>query len=722
MKKSFIILLLFLISQWVPARECVEYIIREDGVYYGSYGKYRKIDDADPETFVVEISTTPYAKDMKNVYWNGEKLPDADAATFKRIMNTDYGADNKNAYFQSQKLYDVDMESFRVLKHNLAADKNYIYSKASVLDSLRTNFSYYAEFVISGDNIYEEYEDLDPATLEIIKSKNHRAMNKCDEYMSGKEETVNEYFNIYDDDIKYNNGNNLKGVDMETFKILNICYAKDTTMVFCVFNEVTGADPETFRELHQFTGKDKHAVYSGWKQILYADPNSFEMLNRRYGKDDTNVFFDELKVSGANLKTFAPINEYYARDKKTAFFESTAIAGSDPRSFSASEYLYPYSKDKKAVYYKTETIKNADPASFVLLHQGYSKDKQSVFLHASVIPEADPETFKWIVGTDYSTDRQHVFFQGKKLENSDGMSFRVLDDDYCLDKNNVYYHGQKTDADPDIFKIISSEYGYPFYPGNEEKLKNFIMSRLDFSKYPHKTDYNYTALCWFDTLGKVERVKMSYFDFHNEYSEWADEIVHALYSMPDWHFPISAIKDSAFVTIPFIFEPSNQIIDPDEEYNEIFNLHVNYPEFSGGISRLERFFTNNLQRLKLDVKDRLTGEVTSRFRVGKDGSVDNAYVIKSLSAPYDNEVLRIINMQPHWKPGKARWRPTSGICEVTVFFSGDEVQKQYIKRIELIELDPKTLGDSFVFPAENGYERLIKKYRRLNDITIKFDN
>lgn len=155
---------------------------------------------------------------------------------------------------------------------------------------------------------------------------------------------------------------------------------------------------------------------------------------------------------------------------------------------------------------------------------------------------------------------------------------------------------------------VVTEYGYPSYPGSEEELKDFIMSRLDFSKYPHETNYEYTANCWIDTLGKVKQVIMNY---RNENSEWEDEIATVLYAMPDWQFPAGTIKDSALVAIPLLFIPINKTIDPDEEYesNEIFKLQIHYPEFPGGFSDLECFFTKSLKRLKIEEKDRLMGRL-----------------------------------------------------------------------------------------------------------------
>jgi len=53
MKKNIITLFLLLVAQWLSAIGHFEYIIKDDGVYCGSYGESRKIEEADPETFEI---------------------------------------------------------------------------------------------------------------------------------------------------------------------------------------------------------------------------------------------------------------------------------------------------------------------------------------------------------------------------------------------------------------------------------------------------------------------------------------------------------------------------------------------------------------------------------------------------------------------------------------------------------------------------------------------
>lgn len=80
-------------------------------------------------------------------------------------------------------------------------------------------------------------------------------------------------------------------------------------------------------------------------------------------------------------------------------------------------------------------------------------------------------------------------------------------------------------------------------------------------------------------------------------------------------------------------------------------------------------------------------------------------------------------MQPKWLPGSARGKSTSGICEVTISFGEHEVQNGEIKKIEFVELlNMNTVEGGLIHSVEKGYERISKKYRSLNDITIEFDN
>lgn len=78
-----------------------------------------------------------YAKDNKNVYYNGERIFGADADTFENLGDG-YARDKSNAYYQGQKLFGAKGSLFKYLGKGYATDsKNTFYqgTKISGVDS-----------------------------------------------------------------------------------------------------------------------------------------------------------------------------------------------------------------------------------------------------------------------------------------------------------------------------------------------------------------------------------------------------------------------------------------------------------------------------------------------------------------------------------------------------------------------------------------------------------
>ena len=60
---------------------------------------------------------------------------------------------------------------------------------------------------------------------------------------------------------------------------------------------------------------------------------------------------------------------------------------------------------------------------------------------------------------------------------------------------------------------------------------------------------------------------------------------------------------------------------------------------------------NNIQYQNIATKG-IQGIVYVQFIVGSDGSISNAKVIRSAHGVLNNEALRVVNLMPHWIPGK----------------------------------------------------------------------
>lgn len=73
------------------------------------------------------------------------------------------------------------------------------------------------------------------------------------------------------------------------------------------------------------------------------------------------------------------------------------------------------------------------------------------------------------------------------------------------------------------------------------------------------------------------------------------------------------------------------------------------PHFPGGKTALEAYLKENV---KMPDEECVTGRVIVTFNIGKDGTISDAKVTKSLSPACDKEALRVVNAMPKWHPGK----------------------------------------------------------------------
>ena len=94
--------------------------------------------------------------------------------------------------------------------------------------------------------------------------------------------------------------------------------------------------------------------------------------------------------------------------------------------------------------------------------------------------------------------------------------------------------------------------------------------------------------------------------------------------------------------------------DPEEDTPEvpqptIFTYVEQMPEFIGDINK---YIVDNLQYPTAAEKDGITGRVTVRFVVGKDGAIREPKILRGIREDVDNEALRIVQNMPKWRPGK----------------------------------------------------------------------
>jgi len=107
----------------------------------------------------------------------------------------------------------------------------------------------------------------------------------------------------------------------------------------------------------------------------------------------------------------------------------------------------------------------------------------------------------------------------------------------------------------------------------------------------------------------------------------------------------------------------------EEEQNatddKVFDVVENMPQFNGGMGALMQYLSHNIHYPE---ESDVQGRVIVSFVIGKDGSISNAQVVKSLHPSFDAEALRIINNMPKWIPGTQNGKPVNVKYAVPISF------------------------------------------------------
>lgn len=98
----------------------------------------------------------------------------------------------------------------------------------------------------------------------------------------------------------------------------------------------------------------------------------------------------------------------------------------DPKSFEAIDDCY--GRDKNHAFFRGNIITNSDGRTFRTLKKGFAADKRYVYIgEGEIIPGADPNTFK-VHSYALVEDKNDFYWEGKPLKVVDKATFKVLGD------------------------------------------------------------------------------------------------------------------------------------------------------------------------------------------------------------------------------------------------------------------------------------------------------
>lgn len=110
----------------------------------------------------------------------------------------------------------------------------------------------------------------------------------------------------------------------------------------------------------------------------------------------------------------------------------------------------------------------------------------------------------------------------------------------------------------------------------------------------------------------------------------------------------------------------------EKEVEGIFVVVEDAPEFPGGDKKRIDFLTENIKYPHKALESGVQGTVYVGFVVEKDGSINDAKVLRGIGKGCEEEALRVIRMMPKWEPGAQRSKPVRVQITLPIIFSLDK--------------------------------------------------
>jgi len=466
-----------------------EYIKTNNEVYY-KYAEGKdfqfKVENVDLGTF--KVLNDKYAKDVKNVYFSGNKsFEDVDAGTFE-VLPADYSKDENNVYSPEngwiQRVNGANPKTIKVLNQfYLKDDKNVFFNDEKILGADANSF-----IALDKENGYAK----DKNSVYYFGQKVEGANSKTFEVISDGEYSK-------DDKNVYASGEVIKGADPETFREFpETSYSRDKNNLYYYFGEdkfLGKIDENKFEFLDDFIIRNGNEIYFYGNKLKLKDAKKFKLIKNTgimttskiivYGKNDENVYVvtpDDAPgniriIENADKDTFEVMeNNRYSKDKNNIYYLGNygivKLEDVDKVSFVISEQ-FPFSYDRKNVYYagkKVDGVTSAglkvirrpnEPINFISDNKNLyrlveifdenNRELKSVKAVAIKNPKVDFKTFEifdeW---PNYFHDKNNVYYENKlyqiplkKIEEADRKSFTLLNSEFSKDNKNIYYYGNK---------------------------------------------------------------------------------------------------------------------------------------------------------------------------------------------------------------------------------------------------------------------------------------
>jgi len=108
--------------------------------------------------------------------------------------------------------------------------------------------------------------------------------------------------------------------------------------------------------------------------------------------------------------------------------------------------------------------------------------------------------------------------------------------------------------------------------------------------------------------------------------------------------------------------------EEEEDVNQIFTIVEEQAAPIGGMQAFYKFINEKMKYPSQAKRMGVEGRVFCEFVVNRDGTIQDAKVIRGIGAGCDEEAIRVIQSAPPWKPGKQRGKAVRSRFNLAIIF------------------------------------------------------
>lgn len=220
--------------------------------------------------------------------------------------------------------------------------------------------------------------------------------------------------------------NEMQGVDVGSFEVLDRTYAKDAAHVYIDGRTLAEADPASFVLLDRANYSKDAAHVFAYDRVLSDDPAGFELLDADLAKDSAHVYWSDgsvLSDDPAHFEILSTVDYYtYTRDSTTVHVNGTRIGGAEPATFRVIKGAY--ARDADGAFYFTDAMPGADAAGIEVLEGSYARDGAHAYWMGKVIPGADAASFVVLSGNfECTADAARAYYRDAVIADAEPAAF-----------------------------------------------------------------------------------------------------------------------------------------------------------------------------------------------------------------------------------------------------------------------------------------------------------